>query len=203
MKRDLPLPPASALGRMLKTWRSLRRIKQSHAAELFGVSQTTVSRWEAGCQSPSPREAARLRDAMAATPDGAADAALSKLVSGSPLPMHLVCDRSHRLLAASNPRSRAWRVAPETLYGTSLWRYASEEIQEAELHLGELGWFEPGAPSVLLTTGANRMAEVPIRAGRVCWTRLRLSDGSYARLVETVTGLAGDAGRLTRPNDVH
>jgi transcriptional regulator with XRE-family HTH domain len=186
MELGLPLPPASALGRALKAWRHLRRIKQSHAAELFGVSQATISRWEAGRQSPSPDEAARLRDAMAATPDGAADAALLRLVNGSALPMHLVCDLSHRLLAASKPRSRAWRVTPEALYGSSLWRYASDDIRRAESRLGELGWFEPGAAPVTLTTGANRMAEVPILASRIRWTRLRLSDGSYARLVETV-----------------
>ncbi|MBS0220193.1 MAG: hypothetical protein JSR91_05565 [Proteobacteria bacterium] len=126
---------------------------------------------------------------------------MPKPVSGSLLSIHLVCDPSHRLPAAPKPRSRARRVAPETLHGMSLCRYASEEIQEVELQLGEFGGFEPGAPSVLFATSANRMAEMPIRAGRVCWTRLRLSDGPYARFVETVSGLAGDAGRLTRRNN--
>ncbi len=186
MQLDLPVPPASALGRALKAWRALRRVKQSHAAELFGVSQATISRWESGRQSPSAHEAARLREVIGAAPTGTADAALLHLVRSSALPMHLVCDLSHRLLAASPARSRAWRVTSEALYGTSLWRYASEDIQRAELGLGELGWFEPAAAPVTLTTGANRIAEVPIRPSRVRWTRLRLSDGSYARLVETL-----------------
>jgi transcriptional regulator with XRE-family HTH domain len=186
MDLDLPLPPAQALGRALRAWRVLRCVKQSHAAELFGVSQATISRWEAGQQSPSPREAARLRSALGATPDGAADAAVAHLVRNSALPVHLVCDLSHRLLAASRARSRAWRVSAESLHGTSLWHYASEDIQRAERSLGELGWFEPMAAPVTLSTGANRFREVPIRASRVRWTRLRLSDGSHARLVETL-----------------
>jgi predicted XRE-type DNA-binding protein len=39
----LPLPMSSKLGPALRTWRALRRIKQSHAAELFGVSQATIA----------------------------------------------------------------------------------------------------------------------------------------------------------------
>ncbi|MBS0518904.1 MAG: helix-turn-helix transcriptional regulator [Proteobacteria bacterium] len=186
MDLELPLPPAEALGRALKAWRGLRRVKQSHAAELFGVSQGTVSRWEAGRQAPSAREAARLRALLGATPDGAADAAILQLVRSSTAPVHLVCDMSHRLLAASRARARAWRVPAESLQGTSLWRYASDDIRRAEQCLGERGWFEPDAAPVTLVTRPNRFAEVPIRAGRVRWTRLRLSDGSFARLVETL-----------------
>lgn len=124
---------------------------------------------------------------MAAVPDGAADAALLHLVRSSTLPLHLVCDMTHALLAASRPRARAWRVTAESLRGISLWRYASEDIQRAEQELGALGWFEPGSAPVTLSTRPNGFDDVPIRASRVRWTRLRLSDGSYARLVETLS----------------
>lgn len=187
MDTTLPLPSALKLGQALRTWRALRRIKQGHAAELFGVSQATISRWEAGLQAPSLREAARLRDAMSATPTGTADAALLQLVRTNAASVHLVCDFTHRLLAASPSRIRPWRASPEQLYGTSLWRYASEEIHQAEAALEDAGWFEPEATPVMLATRGNDSAEVPIDASRIRWTRLRLSDGSYARLVETVS----------------
>ncbi|MDC6133730.1 helix-turn-helix transcriptional regulator, partial [Burkholderia gladioli] len=50
------LPPselACSPGASLRRWRTLRRIKQEHAAALFGVSQSTISRWEAGTQAVS------------------------------------------------------------------------------------------------------------------------------------------------------
>ena len=47
---------AAALGRSLKTWRQLRRLKQTHAAELLSVSQATMSCWENGLQAVSHRQ---------------------------------------------------------------------------------------------------------------------------------------------------
>jgi transcriptional regulator with XRE-family HTH domain len=178
----------AALGRLLRGWRALRRIKQGHAAVLLGVSQPTVSRWENGVLAPTPDQEARLRVLLAARPDGAADRELIRLVSTSRQAVHLVCDLTHRLLAVSVPRAREWRVGEAELIGVPLWRYASDDIRAAEARLGELGWFAPTAPVVTVTTNANRSHEVPIRPGRCEWVRFPLSDGSYARLVRTVPG---------------
>ena len=52
--------------------------------------------------------------------------------------------------------------------------------------LAALGWFEPGAPAVEGVTRAHTTAAVRIRRSRFRWTRFQLSDGSFARLVETV-----------------
>jgi transcriptional regulator with XRE-family HTH domain len=186
MDATLPLPSGLKLGLALRTWRTLRRVKQSHAAELFGVSQATISRWEACRQAPSSREAARLRDALSAAPTGAADLAVLQLVRASTTPVHLVCDFTHRLLAASPARAKPWRMPPEELCGTSLWRYASEEIHQAEAALEDAGWFEPDATPMVVTTRGNDSVDVPIAPSRIRWTRLRLSDGSCARLVETI-----------------
>ncbi len=179
-----PTPP-HALGRSLRAWRAARRVKQAHAAEVLGVSQATVSRWENGALAPSPRESARLADLLAARPDTDADRALLDLVESSSQSAHLICDLSHRLLAASPARSREWSLPKEDLMGVSLWRYASAAIVAAEAGLGEAGWYEPLAPALSIETGPNDSNEVPIRPGRMDWTRLRLSDGRFARLVRT------------------
>jgi transcriptional regulator with XRE-family HTH domain len=173
------------LGRSLRAWRTARRVKQAHAAELLGVSQATVSRWESGALAPSPREASRLADLLAARPESDADRALLDLVESSTQPAHLICDLSHRLLAASPARSREWGLPKDDLIGVSLWRYASAAIVAAEAGLGDAGWYEAVAPALTVETGANGSNEVPIRPGRMNWTRLRLSDGRFARLVRT------------------
>lgn len=180
-----PPAPPHALGRSLRAWRVARRVKQAHAAEILQVSQATVSRWESGALLPSPREAVRLVDLLAARPEAAADRALLELVETSTGATHLICDLSHRLLAASPARGREWGLPAEDLIGASLWRYASEQIVAAEAGLGEAGWYEPLAPAVMVETGPNGSNEVPIVPGRVRWTRLRLSDGRFARLVRT------------------
>lgn len=182
---DVSPTPPHALGRSLRAWRAARRVKQAHAAEILGVSQATISRWESGALPPSPREAARLADLLVARPDSDADRALLELVESSTDPTHMVCDLSHRLLAASPARSREWGLPKEDLMGASLWRYASPAIVAAEAGLGETGWYEPLPPSLTIETGANDSNEVPIRPGRMNWTRLRLSDGRFARLVRT------------------
>lgn len=184
----LGLRNAVCLGVSLRTWRMLRRMKQNRAAELLGVSQATVSRWESGMLAPSAPQAARLRHLMTAALDGAADRALADLVRRSADEVHLVCDATHRLLAVSPRRERTWRVGASDLLGTSMWRHASAEIVEAEERLSALGWFEPDSPTIRVFTGPNASAEVPIRRGWMRWTRMRLSDGSYARLVRSAAG---------------
>lgn len=174
------------IGRSLRRWRTLRRIKQTHAAELLGVSQATISRWESGRQAPDPEEQARLRGLMHARLDSAADRQLARLVEQSPTAVHLVCDLTHRLLAMSPGRERQCTLPRSELLGRSLWRYASPEIVAAESTLAALDWFGPAPPEVDLVTGPNHQTEVAIPPSRMRWVRFQLSDGSFARLTETI-----------------
>jgi transcriptional regulator with XRE-family HTH domain len=177
-------PAGAELARSLKTWRALRRMKQMRAAELLGVSQATISRWENGRLTPTPREQVVLRRLLAARLDSAADHQLARLVMQSPQPMHLICDLTHRLLAWSP--SRAKDADGANLLGCSLWRYASDELRETERLLPELGWYQPAPPAIEGLTGANRARRLRIRPGRFRFTRFQLSDGCFARLVETL-----------------
>ena len=74
---------APPLGPQLKRWRALHRVKQNHAAELFGVAQSTISRWEAGRQQMSPDERATAERLLAARLDSAGDHALARLVAAA------------------------------------------------------------------------------------------------------------------------
>lgn len=177
---------ARQIGQSLRRWRALRRLKQAAAAELLGVSQATISRWENGQLAPDGDEQQRLRTLMQARLDSAADRQLARLVNLSDGAVHLVCDLTHRLLAMSPQRERQCGLPRSDLLGTSLWRYASPEIVDAEGRLAGLDWFGPAPPAVDLVTGPNHQPEVNILPSRMRWVRFQLSDGSFARLVETL-----------------
>jgi transcriptional regulator with XRE-family HTH domain len=170
-------------GHALRRWRRLRSVKQSHAAELFGVTQATLSRWERGHHRIPKDAKSRLSRLLAAPLDSAGDAGLRRLVETSSLPVHLICDLSHRLLAASPARFAEWHAGPAELHGRSLWDFATDEIRSAEGRLGELGWYDDGATQHCFWTGANNRPVVTIDAGLLLWERLQLSDGTLARLV--------------------
>lgn len=178
------LPCRDHLGASLRRWRALNRVKQAALAGEMGVSQTTVSRWEAGTLPLGPREEDRVTQLLAARPGSAADHALLDLVRQSPRPVHLICDLTHRLFAASPARIAGWRVGIEELAGRSLWRFASPGIAAGEAALDTLGWYAPVAPAVTIDTEEADFDELSIAAGRLRYTRMPLSDGSFARLVE-------------------
>ncbi|MBX5131692.1 helix-turn-helix transcriptional regulator [Rhizobium lentis] len=172
-------------GAGIRRMRLLRSMKQQHLAELLGVNQATVSRWERG-QLPSPEQAVKLERIFASPQHAAADAALRRLVEDSVRPVHLICDSTHRLLSASRLRQAEWRAPLSTFLGRSLFSYASTEIAAAEQSLEVRGWHEGRLLSLTFDTGANGNARLPIAPGRVTWERIRLSDGSAGRLVTTI-----------------
>jgi len=180
------MPDTRQMGRSLRLWRSLRRLKQAAVAEMMGVSQTTVSRWESGLAEPTLQEQQGLRSLMAARLDSAADFALGRMVRSAGTPMHLVCDVSHRLLALSRPRELVCRVPGTQLLGSALWRYATPQIVAQEARLDGLGWYEPGPDAIEFDTEARDDPEMPIESCRMRWVRMQLSDGSFVRLTETV-----------------
>ncbi|MGR4042365.1 helix-turn-helix domain-containing protein [Pseudomonas sp. 910_21] len=175
------------LGLALRRWRLLHRVKQQHAAELFGVAQSSISRWENGQQAMEPAERARLEQLLAANLSAAADQALARLVNDSPRAVHLVCDLTHRLLACSPTRAGQFGVPLSELLGQSLWGFCTEEIIRKETALDDLGWRAALAPpSLEFFSGRNDSAIVPIAPSQCRWTRLNLSDGNAVRLVETL-----------------
>jgi transcriptional regulator with XRE-family HTH domain len=173
-------------GKLLKRLRILRGMKQQHVAELIGVTQATVSRWESGAIEPNAGQSALLVRHLALASESAHDAALRRLVETSTLKVHLVCDRTHCLLAVSKPRREEWRLDISELKGRSLIVYASPEILAAEATLPSRGWFDGALSSLDVATGPNSDVNVPIQKGKMIWERIALSDGSMARLVTTL-----------------
>lgn len=186
MEHGMDRPAIASAGNALRRWRALRRVKQAHAAEWFGVAQSTLSRWEAGTLPITGDALVRLESLLSARLDSATDSALQRLVTYDTRAVHLVCDVTHRLLACSAARAAEFSSPLSMLMGVSLWPFATQEIVLREASLRDAGWHDGQAPSLEFDTGSNDSVEVPIRASRCRWTRLTLSDGTVARLVETL-----------------
>ena len=180
MVHDLPI------GRALLRFRRLNGIKQAHIAELLSVSQGSVSRWEGGTHAPDEHNRERIAALIAAHADNDGDAALKRLIATSALAVHLVCDATHTLLAASASRAAGFAGGAEPYFGTSLWRYASPEIVEAEARLADGGWFERPFQSFSFLTGDNDSDDVPVRPSTVRWETIPLADGRVGRVTTTV-----------------
>lgn len=174
---------SSSLGPSLRRWRVLNRVKQQALAQDLGVSQSRISRWESGQAEPDGFERQQITRLLRARPETAADRALLDLVTQAATPVHLVCDLTHRLLAASPARTKDWRVSVSDLIDTPLWRFASEGIRVAEDNLADSGWFEPLGPDIVYQTERAEFAELTIPESRIRISRLALSDGRFARLV--------------------
>jgi transcriptional regulator with XRE-family HTH domain len=184
------MPGPIALGRNLRRFRRLQGIKQCHLAEMLGVSQGSVSRWESGVHEPDDAARERIEALIAVRVDSGGDAALKRLILSSPLRVHLVCDATHRLLAASPGRAAAWRADVGAYLGTSLWRHASAEIIEAEGALAARGWFERPFQTCRFRTGANDSGTIVITPGIMEWESIPLADGRIGRLTTAIEAAA-------------
>lgn len=180
MLHDLPL------GRALRRFRRLNGIKQGHVAERLAVSQAAVSRWESGIHEPEPHQRARILDLIAANAGNDADAALKRLIETSTLPVHLVCDATHNLLAASPERAKSWGGRTDMFIGQSLWRFASPEIADAQASLQDRGWFERPFQRLQFHTGHNDSDVVAVLPGTLLWETVPLADGRTGRISTTL-----------------
>jgi transcriptional regulator with XRE-family HTH domain len=183
---DLP-----AFGRRLRRARRAHGMKQAALADLLGVNQATVSRWEQGLQVPAPAMQAAAFGLVSA-PSGRNEA-LKRLVESCVAPVHLIEEASHVCLTYSRPRARDWRVSHRELLGTTLWRFATDEIRAAEEELAAVGWWEQQWPEPRrFRISSYDFEAIRICAGGVLWERLYLEDGTPVRLV---TGLASQMPR--------
>ncbi|HEX8379975.1 MAG TPA: helix-turn-helix transcriptional regulator [Allosphingosinicella sp.] len=174
------------IGLALRRFRRLNAVKQSAVAERLGVSQGCVSRWESGAHRPDPAQRDRIVRLICASAGNDRDSGLKRLVESSRHPVHLICDSTHRLLAASRSRAASWGIDLSELVGRSLWPFASPEIEAAEAGLSGSGWFERPYQALELRTGGNGRSDVPVPPGRVLWETLPLADGRVGRLTTTI-----------------
>ena len=177
--KDGPLP---AFGCRVKRLRRSLGMKQTALAEAMEVDQTTISRWEGGIILPDRATQDRVLEKLSSHRTD--DSALRRLVETSMAAVHLIEEANHVCLAYSQPRALEWRQRSDNLRGASLWRFATDEIRQAEFELTDEGWWDshlPG-PKIFRTSGVVH-DEIMIHAGTIIWERLYLADGTPVRLV--------------------
>ncbi|MEZ5826224.1 MAG: helix-turn-helix transcriptional regulator [Geminicoccaceae bacterium] len=168
--------------------RRLRRasgMKQLALADMLGVDQATVSRWERGQQLPAADMQHRAWHMLGAARSD--DAALRRLVENSTDCVHLVEEATHVCLAYSQSRAADWRTSRRELLGVSLWQFATDEIRAAEAELADGEWWSVQMPTPKVFWTSERQQLIRISAGGIMWERLYLADGTPARLVSGVT----------------
>lgn len=182
MKRLSNSSPDKEFGRLLRQWRRTSDIKQSRLADILGVTQATVSRWESGAQKPAPLHCDLIHQMMTRKRNFRLDHAIKRLVMHSSQRVHLIEDRSHRLLCASRPREHEWQRDCSALLGTSLWRFATPEIASAEKSLHDLGWHEDQTDHLTFENSRRDGDPMRIIDTYILWERFFLSDGTAVRL---------------------
>ena len=180
MLHDLPV------GRALRRFRILNGIKQGHVAERLAVTQASVSRWESGTHAPEAAMRERILAMIAANAGNDADVALKRLVESSSAPVHLVCDATHRLLAASPSRAKAWADSADSFLNRSLWSFASPEIVAAEAGLADRGWYDRPFQRLEFHTGHNGCAVIAVLPSMLRWETVPLADGRIGRITTTI-----------------
>jgi transcriptional regulator with XRE-family HTH domain len=152
--------PDRQLGQRLRRFRRLRGLKQEHVAQILGVSQGLISRWEAGKHVPSPEISHQIRRFISVAPDSVSDRALRRLVEAANVPVHLICDATHRLLAASPLREDEWRASAHAFIGSSLWRQKTGW----RITAGSIALILTGYRSLPKGTAATKCASFPARS---------------------------------------
>jgi len=98
---------ARRFGTNLRRWRRHNGVKQAVLAEMLGVSQPAVARWEGGYDLPSPQRFERLRDLMAKAQKD--EALVDRLFIGRQSAVRALVDYDGmRLLVTSAGFQRIW-----------------------------------------------------------------------------------------------
>lgn len=172
-------------GAQLRRFRRLRALKQSALAEMVGVDQATVSRWESGRQSPDLGTQQRLRDLMRRI-EPHQEVLLKHWIDTS-VGYTVLCDENRIIRAASPSYCSIHGVSPSDVLGRSSLPVFTAELERALWQAMDQGFFEGEVASVRVVgrwnTHSGRQRGV---GGIAVWTPVPLADGQIWRRIDRI-----------------
>jgi transcriptional regulator with XRE-family HTH domain len=169
----------------LRRFRRLRALKQTALAEMLGVDQATVSRWESGRQNPDLGTQRRLRSLMQAT--GPHQDVLLKHWINSAVGYTSLSDENRVVIAASPSFCEYQRIDASEIVGMSLIPAFTEELESLWGIAIEHGFLEGDIASVTTISRAHLLSGRERNIGTIAvWTPVPLADGRYLRRVDVI-----------------
>ncbi len=193
--------PAPTLdwGSEIRHFRRLRAIKQTTLAEMLGVDQATVSRWEGNRQTPDLGMQRRLQALMHG--DGAHDEILLRHWVGTAIGDTALLDASRNLVVGSASFLARHGIEVPAPPGLPATRMFSEELDRAWRHAAEHGFFEGDVASVTVIGRVHLLSGDGTLACRSVWLPAPLNDGRVLCRMDIVTLNQADFDR-SKPNTI-
>lgn len=165
---------------MIQWAAGIRRLRQSNGwkqttfAEMIGVDQATVSRWERGLQTPEPSMRKRLVELMRRrVPE--LDRLQMISVEASPN-LAIAFDRDFRVLAASEAAAALFGTTPGALVGEPLHDRSAPDLAWARERAEECGLWRGEVAAMRFVAGLSGADGTP-RYARVAWTPVFVTSG--------------------------
>jgi transcriptional regulator with XRE-family HTH domain len=172
-------------GGQLRRFRRLRSLKQTALAELIGVDQATISRWESGRQNPDLAMQHRLRDLMRRI-EPREEILLKHWINAS-VGYTVLCDEDRIIRAASPSYCSIHGLSSADVLGLSSIPVFTAELERALWLAIDRGFFEGEVASATVVGRANALSgqslDIP---GMSVWTPVPLTDGRVLRRVDRI-----------------
>jgi transcriptional regulator with XRE-family HTH domain len=169
----------------LRRFRRLRALKQTALADLLGVDQATVSRWESGRQSPDLGMQRRLRSLMQQA--GPREEVLLRHWINAAVGYTSLSDENRVVVAASPSFCDYHRVNASEIEGMSLIPAFTEELEQLWAMAIERGFLEGDIASVTLVSRSHLLSGYERNVGTIAvWTPVPLADGQFLRRVDVI-----------------
>jgi transcriptional regulator with XRE-family HTH domain len=166
----------------LRRYRRSRGLTQAALAEILGVEQATVSRWECETHEPELNIQRRLRDMIFGRGPGS-DYFIYNTVVNSPFAVKLATKQA-RNIAASKVAADLHGVMTARLGNADYRPLFTEELEHNWARAVDMGFFLGELISVQVYNHWIPLSGGPTKACMSYWTPARLSDGEIVLLSE-------------------